>query len=165
MDSTTGGDNRFYNNIFVGNGGPPASLSRTSADPLRYGGYGPWVYDQREFPLSTGGNVYFAGARPCFQETGALNRSAENPHVELLDEGVRGFLQLTLGADWGTAPTRLVNTALLGKAKVPGLGYEAAGGGPISVDTDYFGKKRSPVAPSAGPFEDPGPGRLKLRLW
>ena len=52
LTSIVGGDDRFYNNIFVG--GAEADIN-----PLRFGGHGLWVYNHREYPLQTGGNVYF----------------------------------------------------------------------------------------------------------
>jgi alpha-N-arabinofuranosidase len=52
----------------------------------------------------------------------------------------------------------------LGKARIPGLAYENADGSPVIVDSDYFGKKRKESGPSAGPFEDPGQGDLRLKV-
>ena len=54
---------------------------------------------------------------------------------------------------------------MLGKAKIPGLPYENADGSPLVIDIDYFGAKRNPNAPSAGPFENPASGQLKLKVW
>ena len=36
---------------------------------------------------------------------------------------------------------------------------------PITIDTDYFGKKRNKENPTAGPFERPGKGDLRLKVW
>jgi hypothetical protein len=140
LNSTLGGDDRFYNNIFVGQGS------------------GLWVYNHREAPLQTGGNVYFAGARGYFEEKGALTLST-NPGVEIVQEGDKGFLCLTLGQEVKTAATKLVTRELLGKTLVSRLGYDSG------VDTDYAGQPRQVSNPSAGPFEGPGQGSLKLRLW
>ncbi|MBI3681559.1 MAG: right-handed parallel beta-helix repeat-containing protein [Acidobacteria bacterium] len=164
LNSTTGGDNRFYNNIFAGSGGPPAS-TEADADPLRFGGYGLWVYNHREYPLYTGGNVYLKGARTYFKEDGALNLSGADPKAEIVEDGDRVYLRLNLGADMRKAATRLVNTEMLGKAKIPGLPYENAEGSPVVIDTDYSGKKRNTAAPFPGPFENPGHGDLKLKVW
>ncbi len=165
LSSVAGGDNRFYNNILVGNGGPPASGAEADANPLRFGGYGLWVYNHREYPLKTGGNVYFHGARACFREDGALDLSGADPKVEVVEEGDRVYLRLSLGEEVRKAATRLVNTELLGKTKVSGLAYENADGSPVLIDADYFGQKRKTAAPSAGPFENPGRGELKLKVW
>jgi len=59
----------------------------------------------------------------------------------------------------------LVTTELLGKAKTPALPYEQPNGSPYRIDTDYFGKKRNETNPSVGPFENPGEGKLKLKVW
>lgn len=164
LNSIVGGDDRFYNNVFVGNGGPPAPATEADANPLRFGGYGLWVYNHREFPLQTGGNVYLKGARAYSKEDASLNLPGEDPKPEIIEEGDRVYLRLRLAAELRTAATKLVNTALLGKAKIPALAYENPDGSPLVVDADYFGKKRK-APPFAGPFEDPGQGDVKLKVW
>ena len=165
LTSVVGGDNRFYNNVFIGSGAPPGPGGEAEANPLRFGGYGLWVYNHREMPLQTGGNVYYNGARPYVEEDRPLSVSAVIPKPEIVEEAGRVYLRLNLAAELAKAPTRLVDTARLGKAKISGLPYENADGSPLVIDIDYFGKKRSPTAPSAGPFENPGTGELKLRVW
>lgn len=165
LNSIAGGDDRFYNNIFVGNGGPPAAGTEADANPLRFGGYGLWVYNHCEYPLHTGGNVYLKGARAYFKEDGAINLPGADPKPEIVEEGDRVYLRLNLGAEVQKAATKPVNTELLGKAKIPGLAYENADGSPVSIDSDYLGRKRDAAKPSAGPFENPGEGALKLKVW
>ncbi len=163
--SIVGGDNRFYNNIFVGSGAPPAS-TRADANPLRYGGYGLWVYNHREFPLYTGGNVYTNGARPYFREEGAIDLPDSGLTYELLEEGQRVYLRFAAGMKLPPkAAARLVTTQLLGKARISGLPYENPDGSPLAVDVDYFGNKRSTTAPLPGPFENPGQAGLRLEVW
>lgn len=53
----------------------------------------------------------------------------------------------------------------LGKAKMPNEAFENPDGTPLKIDTDYFGNNRSESNPSAGPFENPGKGSLKLKVW
>ena len=163
LDSISGGDDRFYNNIFVGNGAAPATAA-SDANPLRYGGFGLWVYNQREYPLFTGGNLYWKGAAGYYRERGALHSPAVDPKPEIVEEGDRVYLRLNLGADTEKAAARRVDTELLGKAKVSGLAYENADGSPLVIDTDYFGEKRKTTV-AAGPFENPGQGSVKLKVW
>ena len=165
LNSITGGDDRFYNNIFVGNGAPPSTGTEADVNPLRFGGYGLWVYNHREYPLYTGGNVYLNGARAYAAESGSINLSAADPKPEIVEDGDRVYLRLNLGAEVRKAATKLVNTGLLGKAKIPGLAYENADGSPVTIDSDYLGAKRNAAKPSAGPFENPGDGALKLKVW
>jgi hypothetical protein len=145
LDSTTGGDDRFFNNIFIGTGG----LS---------------VYDQREFPLMTAGNVFYQGARPYFKkESDLVLPGSASATIEVDGKGV--WLRLNLCTGLEQARTRLVNSALLGKALVSGLGYENPDGSPLAIDTDYLGKKRDAAHPFPGPFEVPGQVDLRLPLW
>jgi hypothetical protein len=165
LSDTKGGDNRFYNNILVGDAESPASAPTTDANPQRAKGFGLWVYDIREFPLQTGGNVYYSAARPYAKEASPLVVSGINPKPGIVEEGGSVYLQLTLGPELPKAATTRVTTSLLGKARVSGLPYENADGSPVTIDTDYFGKQRKQASPTAGPFEDPGPGALKLKVW
>jgi alpha-N-arabinofuranosidase len=83
--------------------------------------------------------------------------------LEEQDDGV--YLHLTLGPAVRKATTRRVTTALLGKAKIPNLGYENADGTPVNIDYDYFGKKRAEASPCPGPFADLGQGDLQFKVW
>jgi len=130
----------------------------------RASGYGLWVYDIREFPLQTGGNVSCHGVQPYGKETNHLVLTAFDPQVKLVEEGGRFILQLTLGPELKQAATTLVTTKLLGNTKIPGLPYENADGSSLRINTDYFGKKRSSAHPSAGPFENPGTGSMALKV-
>ena len=154
LSNTKGGDNRFYNNILVGRGKPPADA-----------GFGLWVYDAREFPLQTGGNVYYNGARPYSKETNPLVLSGSDPKVRVVEEGDRVFLHFAAGQKLEQAVTTLVTTEILGKALISKLPYENPDGSPLTIDTDYFGAKRKAARPTAGPFENPGQGDLKLKVW
>ena len=58
-----------------------------------------------------------------------------------------------------------MTTDVLGTAVVPNLPFERSDGTPIRIDTDYLGKKRNNANPSPGPFEDPGAGPLRLKVW
>ncbi|MBI4875374.1 MAG: right-handed parallel beta-helix repeat-containing protein [Acidobacteria bacterium] len=102
------------------------------------------VYDSREYPTQTGGNA------------------EADPKPAVVEEGGSVYLRLTLDSE---ARTPLVTTALLGKARISGLAYENADGSPLTVGSDYFGKKRNDTNPSAGPFENPGAGEIRLKVW
>ncbi len=160
---TEGGDNRFYNNILVGgsNTGSPA-VRDPKTGVLK--GYGLWVYETAKYPLQTGGNVYFNGARPYSSEKDALVLTSVDPKIEVVegDGGVR--IRLSLPESIRQTVTQRVTTALLGTAKTPGLAYENADGTPVVIDYDYFGKKRPAANPSPGPFENVGSGELSLKV-
>jgi alpha-N-arabinofuranosidase len=139
----SGGDNRFFNNLFVV--------------------IGQLFYDK--YDIRTGGNIFYEGARRYVRETNYLDRSGFklNPKIEQKDGNVLFHMQVD--APLSHPGTALVTTELLGKTKVSQLGFENPDGSPLKIDTDYFGKPRDPKHPSAGPFENPGAGELILKVW
>ena len=160
-----GGDDRFYNNILVGKGESSSVRGQPAAkDPQWAGGFGLSVYDHRELPLQTGGNVYYFGSQPYGKETSAVAQTTRDPELKLSQAGDRFILQFTGGPELNQGHTTLVTTALLGTAKIPGLSYENADGSSLKVDRDYFGKMRNKANPTPGPFEKPGIGPLVLTV-
>jgi alpha-L-arabinofuranosidase len=145
-----GGDDRFYNNIFIGH---------TGLAP----------YDAAAQPVQAAGNVYLKGAAPCKLEQAPLVLADFDPGMELIEvkDGLRR-LRITLDLDKPGAqkqPHPLVTTELLGKAKIPDLPYERPDGSPYHIDADYFGKARDAANPSAGPFELRDGGQQTLKIW
>jgi len=141
-----GGDDRFYNNLVIQPGGLDG-------------------YDKATLPVQMEGNVYYNGAKPYLKETNCLEKTKFNPEVKVVEEGDSVFLHITLDDSWHVLDNPLVTTAFLGRAKMPNAAYENPDGTPLKIDTDYFGKKRSEANPSAGPFENPGEGKLTLKVW
>ena len=141
------GDDRYYNNFFVG-------LSDLSA------------YDAARLPVWMDGNVFLQGANPCKHENDPLTERQFNPALKLIEKTNGFYLQIHYDKAGVSQRTRkLVTTDLLGKAAVPNLPYEQPDGTPIRIDTDYFGKGRNETNPTPGPFENPGQGNLELKVW
>lgn len=154
-----GGDDRFYNNIFIGPRESAASTGKAAP------GFGLCVYDAREFPLQTSGNVYYNGARPYCRETNPLAFADNNPKPEVVENGNHVSLHLELGAELKQAATALVSTEMLGRAKIPDQRYENPDGSALVVNMDYFGGLRNRTKPLPGPFEIADTGRLKMNVW
>ena len=160
LSTVKGGDNRYYNNIFVGTGRSPGEVAKKDDRHRRVSGYGLWVYNSRQYPLLTGGNVCCNHAQAYTNE--AVLQAELNTKVKLEEDCGQVMLHLELGSELKQARTVLVTTKLLGRAKVPDLGYEQADGSTLKINTDYFGRKRSSANPTAGPFEKPqGP----FKVW
>jgi len=161
-----GGDDRFYNNILVGKGESATGAGKAAGKRAEAAsGFGLGVYDYREFPLQTGGNVYCHDARPYARDSKEVTLPGFDPKVRIVEEGQSVYLHLAWDPAMRNPNTVLVTTDLLGKAKIPGLAYENPDGSPLKVDSDYFGKRRSAANPTAGPFEEPGHGDLRLKVW
>lgn len=146
LSSISGGDNRFVNNILAGSG-------------LDH-------YEDGEPPMLVDGNVYLKAAKPFQGETNPIIEMGFNPKIKLVEEEAAVYLILSLPESFVTdQKNRIVTTELLGKARMTGAGFENPDGSPFTIDSDYFGRKRSSNNPSIGPFESPGKGTLKLEVW
>jgi len=141
------GDDRYDNNLFVGRGDLGA-------------------YDEASLPVFMDGNVFLKGARASRHEANPLVRPDFDPAIKLVEKAAGFDLDLTLDTAWFAERTRaLVTTARLGKASIPNLPWEQPDGLAIRVNTDYSGKPRNEANPLPGPFENPGAGRLVLKVW
>ena len=141
----SGGDDRFYNNVFV-TGGLDA-------------------YNTATRPMQIEGNIYYHGAKPFAKETNRIEKPEFDPELKIVEDGDSVFLLMTLEDSYRSLNTPLVTTSLLGRAEVPKAAFENPDGMSLKVDTDYFGKKRIGLNPTPGPFEKPGKGKLKLKVW
>ncbi len=162
-----GGDNRFYNNVFVGDGttGKDSSKDEPKRRSQRGYSYGLSMYDSREAPLQTGGNVHFNAAKAYAKETKPLMISDKNPDVKLIQQDEKFVLQVDFSAELNRAGSVLVTTDLLGKAKTSKVAYENPDGSPLKIDTDYIGAKRDKKSPFPGPIEVTKSGQQNLQVW
>lgn len=136
------GDNRFYNNLFIG-------------------GEGLVSYDDAILPVYMGGNAFLAGAAPSKHEQEPHVWPDFNPGIEIVRADGQGVsLRATLPRGLVEAETELVTTDDLGRAKIPNLPYKNYNKEFLRVDTDYFGDRRDETSPSVGPFERLGDGEL-----
>lgn len=156
---TNGGDNRFYNNIFIGR---PVEPALRNPGDLTMSGYGLWVYNPRAYPSTAAGNVYLNGALPYMSEQGPLHLS-NVPEPALEETGKEVRLRLSL-PPLGDAATQLVTSALLGTTVIAETGYTEPGGEPLAIGKDYFGKPRNQEKPHPGPFASHLPGAT-IRVW
>jgi alpha-N-arabinofuranosidase len=141
------GDDRYYNNLFMGGG----DLSQ---------------YDDAKLPVWMNGNVFLKGAKPSKHEATPLVPPEFAPALKLVEEGEGLYLEMKYDPAWNTERTRkIVTTELLGRAIIPNAPYEQPDGTPIRINTDYFGRSRNQSNPTPGPFENPGWGDLKLKVW
>lgn len=147
------GDNRFFNNIFVGG---------VKEGERNKSGLG--MYENVGLPMFVNGNVYLNGARKYSKEKNQLEIKT-NPNIQVDEKADGTYLKMNFDEQILTMKNQLVDTKLLGKALIPNAAYENPEGSPITIDTDYSGKKRNKQNPTAGPFENPGTGEISLKVW
>ena len=159
------GDDHFYNNVFIGNGAND-SLTVIHENPQQpfYYSFGLRCYENRPKLPEAGGNIYYFSAEPCTNETSAVILP-DNPNAKLTKDGDDVYLEFTVTPNLTEEKIELVTTKLLGKAEVPQQKFTNPDGSPLVIDTDYFGKHRDLKNPTPGPFENPGSGRVKMKVW
>jgi alpha-N-arabinofuranosidase len=132
-----GGDNRFYNNLFV-----------ASADLA--------VYDDVGRPMHVDGNVFLHGATPTENAANPIVVDDFDPRLELIEKSGALWLKFRMDPDWKEERKRkLVNTERLERAEVTNLPYEQPDGGALQIDADYLGHSRNASNPFPGPFALP----------
>ncbi len=153
LATTKCGDNRYYNNIFVG--GVKEIKGRKS---------GLGVYESTELPMFVDGNIYLNGARIFADELNSVSLDYHpNISIEEKEDGI--YLLMSVNKKGFKIRNKMVTSEVLGKAKITNLGYENPDGTSIIIDTDYFGIKRNKRNPSAGPFEKNHTGDMKMKVW
>ncbi len=152
LADSTPGDHRLYNNIF---------LSPDGTDPD--GPHPTWTgtLDDVVLPAFAAGNVYPETAAPNgLDQTALLHTGQIQPRPTQRADG--WFLTLTTDPGWSATPRRVVDSELLGVARIAGLRYETADGAPIELNTDYLGDPRDIDSPYPGPFERPRTEAIKV---
>lgn len=153
LKNTLGGDNRYFNNIFVG---VMMENDRTKS--------GLGVYENTELPMFVDGNVYLNGALKFSKEINLLEIKT-NPEIQIEEKETGIFLTFNFDEKILKMQNQLVTTEILGKAVIPNATFENRDGSPIIIDSDFFEKKRNTKNPTAGPFEKPQKGKLSIKVW
>ncbi len=153
LKTTKCGDNRYYNNIFAG-----------GVKEERFSKSGLGIYANAEFPMFVDGNVYVNGARVFESEENKLALT-EDMKIQIKEEQNEVFISM----NWIESITKMKNQVIsseqLGKALVSNQDFTKPDGSPVTIDYDYLGKKRDNRNPTAGPFENPGKGKISLKVW
>jgi len=147
MSKTFGGDDRFYNNIFIGKG------------------YGLAAYNKAVQVCQFDGNVYFGGAQPSNKDVNQIVITDATPQVKVVTKGNNIYLELNMPTGSDNTMRKMVTSKLLGKTKISNAPFENYDGKPFKLDIDYFGKQRNVANPFPGPFEQSGQGVLILKVW
>jgi len=151
------GDDRFYNNVFIGLGEKKNSQSK-----LKHGLEG---YNNAKLPVWMSGNIYYNGANPSDKDVSFVNDSTFNPGVKLMEEGENGYLHVAFNENYNNHKRQIITTEILGKAKIPKAAFDNPDGTPLKIDRDYFGNLRTGETTNAGPFSNLKTGNIVLKVW
>jgi alpha-N-arabinofuranosidase len=142
----TSGEDRFFGNIFV----------RHGLD----------AYDGAKERLTSVGNVYLARAKPPQAEAAPLVMNGPMPQLvrKVSKNRVQIMMQLPAALERQHVP--LVNTQLLGKARLPNMPFVHPDGSPITLNHDLIGRLRDPGKVMPGPIQmKKGEEKAWLDVW
>lgn len=157
LTTILGGDDRYFNNIFIGSG--------AESQPGKKSKYGTGIYNDAKYPVFMGGNIYYQGAVPCIKEGKTVNSSSFNPNLMLEEKETGVYLKISLDESYYSFRGQLVTSDLLNKTRVTKSVFDNPDGTSLILDKDYFGHTRSGGNAYAGPFVDLEKGELNLKVW
>ena len=159
----SGGDDRYYNNIFM-------SYNQEAQWPDRMGlkrtgnFFGLGAYNPEEFPLTTDGNDYVDKARAFTGENDPVVDPQFTSHAEIVKKEDGIYLEVRMNRSWLIGQRLLVTTELLGKAENPDLPFVQPDGKLYVIDNDFLGMKRYQKNPAPGPFENIIDGLVSVKV-
>jgi len=152
------GDDRYYNNLFLGAGEELNQKNNRS-------NYGVVGYNNAKLPVQMDGNVYYGKALGCKNETNKVEKAGVNSKPIVTETEKQLLLELNFDENPNSVVRQIITSEILGHAKMPNAAFENPDGTPLKIDSDYFGEARSPNRVSAGPFEGILTGRNSIVVW
>lgn len=175
---TYGGDERYFNNIFVGNGEEMANghfwgTAEYDENPDSYEAFINGVQENKEQdqeryieslqPVYVNGNVYLYGAKAYKKEKSKYVDRNFDCHVEINKERGKIYISFDMPEGIQNISADLIDTRTLGHTILSNAIYDSAEGH-IVFDKDYHLEHRKDnICP--GPFRNIIPGKNKLCVW
>lgn len=172
------GDDRLYQNIFVGGAPEFTEESRTGTDgynehPSSWEEYVEKIAalgneDHEKFKLVPqavyiNGNAYLNG-------TGAYDKEKNNyltdadPKIRIAEEADGTYLEIDVEEGVLNIPTEIISTEMLGMPRITEAPFDDSDGNSIVFNEDYFGNQRG-SKPVSGPVENLRAGHNRIRVW
>lgn len=170
-----GGDDRFFNNIFVGGEGVescgtagfnanPASYEEYVAQIISLGVGDHELFIKVEQPVYICANAYLNGAEGFNREQDSYTDKSFNPNVKIVEEGNEVYLEMNVAKELLDIPSKIVSTETLGTVRIVDAIFDDPNGNQIVIDTDYTGAPRADK-PVIGPFQGLKEGFNRIKVW
>jgi hypothetical protein len=170
-----GGDDRFYNNIFVGGEGVencgtagfninPGSYEEYVAQLLSLGVGDHELFIKVEQPVYISANAYLNGAEGFNREKDSYTDKAFNPNVKIVEEGKEVYLEMNVAKELLDIQSKIVSTETLGTVRIVDAIFDDPNGNQIVIDTDYTGALRAEKS-VVGPIQGLKEGFNRIKVW
>ncbi|HOA39838.1 MAG TPA: right-handed parallel beta-helix repeat-containing protein [Halanaerobiales bacterium] len=181
-----GGDDRFYNNIFIGReeikgiitepgdakhgvgtahfNGHPTSLEEFIEEVDKRCPGDLEMFLQVEQPVYINKNVYLNGAIPFDREEENLVEEGFNPGFTIIEEGDEVYLSCELPETFEGFLGEIHSTETLTRVRLADADFENPDGSAVVIDLDYTGKERSEKS-VVGPIAELKKGKNRIKVW
>ncbi|AGB18039.1 right-handed parallel beta-helix repeat-containing protein [Thermoanaerobacterium thermosaccharolyticum] len=169
-----GGDDRFYNNIFIGKDGVEnvgtshyqnyttsleEYIEKVNEVPGDLG-----EFERVEQPVYINKNAYFNGAEPFEREKDKLVDREFDPKLSIIEKGDEVYLSCQLPDDFGDIVGDIHSTKTLERVRIVDAEFESPDGKELILDTDYLNLKKSESSP-IGPITLLKKGDNYIKVW
>ncbi|MBD8067631.1 right-handed parallel beta-helix repeat-containing protein [Bacillus sp. PS06] len=169
-----GGDDRFYNNIFIGDvnlenvgtshyNGYPTSLEEYIETVHQEDG-DHQSFNKVEQPVYINRNAYFNGAKPFARENEKLEADQFNPQIKIVESGNEVYLHLNLPEDFERLLGDIPSTKTLKRVRIVDAEFENPDGSELILDIDFLGNQRE-ARSVLGPIAQFQKGENYVKVW
>ncbi|GAE26874.1 hypothetical protein JCM9140_2979 [Halalkalibacter wakoensis JCM 9140] len=184
-----GGDDRFYNNIFIGDDTIkttglktilPTEITNEYVGTIHFKGYTTSLEEYIEIvnqedgdhhrfhqigqPVYINRNAYYNGAESFERETERVIANDFNPEINIIEEGNAVYLSIELPEDFESLLGDIHSTKTLGKARIVDADFENPDGSEVVVDKDLLGEQREEKS-VLGPIANLQAGKNYIKVW
>ncbi|NLX69403.1 MAG: hypothetical protein GX024_00680 [Clostridiales bacterium] len=169
-----GGDDRFYNNIFIGGDGiEGVGTSHYRNHPVSLEEYIEKVHERHgdleefelvEQPVYINKNAYFNGAQPFERERVKWVNGDFDPQFRIIDKGEEVYLSCELPESFEDMVGEVHSTKTLERVRIVDAEFEKPDGRELILDIDYLGWKKSENSP-IGPITLLKKGSNYIKVW
>jgi len=163
-----GGDDRYYNNIFAGDGSGTAYFNGHTTSLEEYiKKANERVGDVEEYekvgqPVYINNNVYLNGAKAFDREEEKLVDHDHNPNVKIINEKDGLYLSINLPKGFDSFKGIIHSTDTLARARIVDQEFENPDGSKVFIDTDLLGEKHQNAT---GPLAKLKDGENLVKIW
>lgn len=169
-----GGDDRFYNNIFIGQEGIP------NVGTEIYNGYNTSLSEFKEAvakeegdhesfhkikqPVYIEDNAYFNKANQFNREDRNFIDESVNPNLSIVEEGNDVYLNISVPESFIEFKGKVYDTEILPKVRIVDADFEDENGNSLTLNTDLNDDLRENES-MIGPLQTLTTGNNKVKIW
>ncbi|RFB15340.1 DUF1565 domain-containing protein [Bacillus sp. HNG] len=170
---TYGGDDRFFNNIFIGD------ETLENVGTAHYNGYTTSLeeyietvhqqdgdhqaFNAVEQPVYINHNAYLKGAE-SFEREKEKMEAIFDPNVKITEEGNEVYLSLELPENFETFLGEIQSTTTLERVRIVDAEFENSDGSEVVLSTDFLGNQREEKS-VIGPIASLKAGKNYIKVW